>query len=136
MIMRIYRVAKNSRLKFQSVIFIWLIPLLVVTHLTARAEPSSMTNLTQAESNATPVHLKVNAFAMTCIDQNSNCRAPEYLAAPTTEPKQKPPRPTPTPLLIPPPANPATTNSIIGMSVIMISVILFGLWINRRKITK
>jgi hypothetical protein len=50
--------------------------------------------------------------------------------------KQKTTRPTPTPLLIPPPSDPRTTDLIIVMSIIMISVILFGLWINRWKFTK
>lgn len=62
------------------------------------------------------------------------------IATPTTENgkqiKQKTPRPTPTPLLIPPPADPNTTNLMICFSLIMISVILFGLWINRRKLSQ
>lgn len=60
-------------------------------------------------------------------------------ATPTTDnskqQKQKTPRPTPTPLLIPPPSDPNTTNLMICFSIIMISAILFGLWINRRKLS-
>ena len=49
--------------------------------------------------------------------------------------KHKTPRPSPTPLLIPPPADEKTNRSIIGFGILSIIVVLFGLWLNRDKLS-
>jgi hypothetical protein len=49
--------------------------------------------------------------------------------------KHKTPKPSPTPLLIPPPANENINKSIISFGLLSIIVVLFGLWLNREKIS-
>jgi hypothetical protein len=50
--------------------------------------------------------------------------------------KHKTPKPTPTLLLIPPPANENISKSIIGFGILSIVVVLFGLWLNREKLSR
>jgi hypothetical protein len=44
-------------------------------------------------------------------------------------------RPTPIPLVIPPPADPGQTRLIILGGVIAVVVVIVGVWINRRLVT-
>jgi hypothetical protein len=45
----------------------------------------------------------------------------------------KPPRPTITPPIIPPPANPNQTNLMVGIIIFIVFVILFAVWLNRKR---
>jgi len=45
-------------------------------------------------------------------------------------------RPTPTPLKIPPPADPRMSRLIIGFGIISVVIVIFGIWINRHKVFK
>jgi hypothetical protein len=46
----------------------------------------------------------------------------------------KTPKPTGTPPVIPPPADPGATNMMIGLAILPVIVILFGFWLNRRRV--
>lgn len=46
----------------------------------------------------------------------------------------KTPKPTSTPPVIPPPADPGATSVMIILAVLMVMVILFGFWLNRRRV--
>jgi hypothetical protein len=48
---------------------------------------------------------------------------------PTKTPKRTPP-----PLIIPPPADPKILNIITFLGVLLVVIILFGVWINRKKL--
>lgn len=58
---------------------------------------------------------------------------------PTQEPTRTPrpsntPRPTPTPLTVPPPSNPDTTYLMVFFGTLMVLVVIFGIWINRKRV--
>jgi hypothetical protein len=44
------------------------------------------------------------------------------------------PRPTATPVIVPPPADPTSSNLMIILAGLIVLVILLGLWINRRRV--
>jgi hypothetical protein len=50
---------------------------------------------------------------------------------PAIEPTKKP-RPTPTPVFVPPPSDPEYLRLMIALGVIMVAILLFGIWINRK----
>lgn len=58
--------------------------------------------------------------------------------APEKKPKNnlptKTPKPTGTPPVIPPPADPGATNLMIGFALTSVIVILFGFWLNRQRV--
>lgn len=56
-----------------------------------------------------------------------------YKAQKTLQPT-KTPKPTSTPPVIPPPADPSATSVMIILAVFMVMVILFGFWLNRRRV--
>jgi hypothetical protein len=132
----IFRTVRITRLNITTTLCFSLIPLVMAPHLSIGARQTLPINPVQSDVTPTPIPFEEMEPATTYTNLASDHKLAISVKIGTNEPKPKPPRATPTPLLIPPPANPATTNSIIGMSVIMICVILFGLWINRRKITK
>jgi len=50
--------------------------------------------------------------------------------------QQKTPRPTATPLIIPPPTDIKTSRIIIFLGAIALLIVVFGVWINREKLRK
>ncbi len=46
----------------------------------------------------------------------------------------KTPKPTGTPPVIPPPADPGASNMMIGLAILPVIVILFGFWLNRQRV--
>jgi hypothetical protein len=44
------------------------------------------------------------------------------------------PRPTATPVIVPPPADPTSSNLMIVFAGLIVVVILLGVWINRRRV--
>lgn len=77
----------------------------------------------QAADNQTPtVSLSISMQPTATVKNNKN-------AQPT-----KTPRPTSTPPVIPPPADPGASTVMIGLAIMAVSVILFGFWLNRRRI--
>jgi hypothetical protein len=62
--------------------------------------------------------------------------SPAPLPTETQTPHGKPtrtPRPTSTPPTIPPPQDPGATRMMVGFGVLIVIVILFGLWLNRKN---
>ncbi|MCI0520729.1 MAG: hypothetical protein L0Z70_10815 [Chloroflexi bacterium] len=53
---------------------------------------------------------------------------------PSTPDPTRTPRPTPTPLLVPPPSDPDTTHLMVIFGVIAVTVVLFGIFLNRRRV--
>jgi predicted RNA-binding protein len=44
------------------------------------------------------------------------------------------PRPTPTPLVIPPPADPNSSNLIVLLGILSVLIVLVGVWLNRKQL--
>jgi hypothetical protein len=44
------------------------------------------------------------------------------------------PRPTPTPLVIPPPADPNSSNLIVLLGILSVLIVLVGVWLNRKRL--
>jgi hypothetical protein len=72
------------------------------------------------------------------LDQPSNPTAQETATPTSTQPAEKKnlsptrtPRPTSTPMVIPPSANPSTTTLMILVSLIAVIVVVVGVWLNR-----
>ena len=53
---------------------------------------------------------------------------------PPTPVPTRTPRPTATPLTVPPPSDPSTTHLIAISGITVVVVIIFGLWLNRRRV--
>ncbi|MEN6392216.1 MAG: hypothetical protein ABFD53_00180 [Anaerolineaceae bacterium] len=80
--------------------------------------------LNQAAENITPTATQnIDAIQPTSIIKNQKTPQPT-----------KTPKPTFTPPTIPPPADPGAGNAMIGLAILTVSVILFGFWLNRRRI--
>lgn len=77
-----------------------------------------------------------HAFYTVRIDEPAASHSSHALLDPTqtTIPTPtKTPKPTSTPIPIPPPADPSATNMMIILGTLAVAVIIFGLWLNRRR---
>lgn len=55
----------------------------------------------------------------------------------TPEPNREPtraPRPTPTPIPVPPPTSQNTIQMLVVSGVLVVAVVIFGLWLNRKRL--
>jgi cyanophycinase len=59
---------------------------------------------------------------------------PTQTPLPPTPDPTRTPRPTPTPVVVPPASNPGTTHTLAISGVLVVLVIIFGLWLNRRRV--
>lgn len=82
----------------------------------------------------TPVLLTATATSLP-----TSTATPTATLTPTPTRTHRPtrtPRPTATPRVIPPPSNPDTNQWMVAFSVLIVTVILFGMIINRRRLEK
>jgi len=55
--------------------------------------------------------------------------------SPIKTPKpNSPSRPTPTSVPVPPPSDPRTTQLMVLFGILIVTIVIFGIWLNRRKI--
>ncbi|MDD2695280.1 MAG: hypothetical protein PHD58_05110 [Anaerolineales bacterium] len=96
---------------------------------------------------APPRTLAGESSSLAASAPGSGERAPSSVdnsAKPTPAPNKlslqatpgKPPRPTATPLKIPPPADPKMTNLLMGFGVLAVAVVIVGVWLNWGRIFK
>lgn len=101
--------------------------LLSLSAFTNRANKSTIPpqshNYFQAADNP-----KVTAVAQGSI-QSSAPEKKQKINQPT-----KTPKPTGTPPVIPPPADPGASNIMVGLALVSVIIILFGFWLNRQRV--
>jgi len=82
--------------------------------------------------------LEEESFSQIYQDENTSITEKSYSSSNSSiiqekKPK-KTPRPTPIPLIIPPPANQTSSNIIVLLGVLSVLIVIFGVLINRSKI--
>ncbi len=80
-------------------------------------------NSIQAVDNSTPTTVLLGAAQPTPTVKNHKNIQPT-----------KTPKPTGTPPVIPPPADPGASNLMVGLAILSVIVILFGFWLNRQRV--
>jgi cyanophycinase-like exopeptidase len=115
----------------------------LLTYQSATASPATMITTQQAgqiavqnpvEHAATPVLITATP---TPLPTSTATASPTVTPTATrTHRPTRTPRPTATPPVIPPPSNPDTNQWMVGFSVLIVVIILFGMLINRRRLTQ
>lgn len=114
---------------FKKTFFLWLIALLLLSL-------SAFTN----HANKTPLPLRSNNSFQPTEHPKATAIGDSSIQSVAAEKKQKnnqptkTPKPTGTPPVIPPPADPGASNLLIGMALVAVIIILFGFWLNRQRV--
>lgn len=73
------------------------------------------------------------ALLITVLFMILSVSARALASSPLAKDPTRTPRPTGTPPVIPPPADPTSTNLLIIFAAVIVTIILLGIWINRRR---
>ncbi len=117
-----------------SIVVIFLLPPPITKNINTCSGPdhSLNQNYSRSEQLITQFDVSFNWAAASQSTPSPSILTETHQVKPAT----RTPKPTATPLKIPPPTDPRNLNLLILLGILIISVVIFGIIINRRQLKK